>query len=636
MDIDTMNWLGGLFSRYITNKVIVPSGFHERAEKVREMFESDNTGLVTSLTDFQVKCACTPTKISTGNAILDQVLNTLWLPYINSAYRGTGVEKGITGLKKECLKEMVQGAGFPCLKIIGWDKVGKLLLPTKMAFCRGSSIHVRSSDGMDTVFGGSTYFLGQGNDAEEIKPNGAYFLYKPNARWADDYPNPYLIRRGVYQAWKFLEVLQNKQYDLTSGLIPLIMHILKGDFQLEKEGIRTYDKQDFENTKSEIQKLENQVHEGMTEAQLRIKMAQWDEKIEHIVPKIDDMFKRELTYSAEKRILAGLGFIDIVDASTETRRSSVLNPKPFIKDCNELSSYFNMILSDVCDQIKEYNRDELNAIKYGNLNWKVTSPMVVDFVTNEFKTLLRSVSDRGRISDRTFIEVVGEGYLDYDEEVNRSSAELESGERSVLYPKEVTNTEDKTSFLEGMRDEIAGGKEPDNQDDIPDDKKGLEAKNYANAGLKLAGAPWATNEDFISKSKIAPLLTKDMQEVFRKTFNSVYERSNDEIFATKVAWKMVRKLGRKNKKGMWEAKKSWLGFRKAKMSQAMLEQVEQEVVNDLSEASGVVVEEEKNSGSDKMNRLLKIKELEAFERQEKIDEEKLNLLAKLNKTNEVK
>jgi len=54
----------------------------------------------------------------------------------------------------------------------------------------------------------------------------------------------------------------------------------------------------------------------------------FDTNFEHIIPEYSKILKAELYNPIERRILASLGFIDVVQG-VSSRRESVINPKPF-------------------------------------------------------------------------------------------------------------------------------------------------------------------------------------------------------------------------------------------------------------------------------------------------------------------
>jgi len=58
----------------------------------------------------------------------------------------------------------------------------------------------------------------------------------------------------------------------------------------------------------------------------------FDEKVEHLIPSLMNIFDPKLFTVAEKGILGGMGFLDIAESVSSSRKESVLNPKPFIEE----------------------------------------------------------------------------------------------------------------------------------------------------------------------------------------------------------------------------------------------------------------------------------------------------------------
>ena len=532
----------------LIDRTKVPGTFIEQTNAVKEMLKEDSSGLVDSLTDFMVESGVIDIGIETGNDNLNEILNEKWLYKLNNQFRGQGIETGIKGLLKEYLKERWRGASFPVLKIVGNEEIDDLSLPTSMIFVDGGSVHAEDKDKGDKAgLLAYNYYVGTGKKGNEIK-GGAYFMYKVGCRWFDKYPIPFLIRRGVYKNWQIINKLKNQEVKVLDQIIPYIMQILKGNEALAINKDLTYDTAQLTAVKDKIQELMDKMDEkklsisGNNQKKVPQRVTNFDEEIKHLIPDLENLFKTELFASAEKDILSGLGFIDIAEGVSVSRRESILNPKAFIAEVNAGIRDFKLILKDIIDLIKEKNsgEDEDNHPKYVALKWKIVSAPVTEFMTDAFLERCRALSDRGFLSNKTITELHG---VDYELERLQRERELENGDDLLMYPKPINNQEDKGIDL---RDE---NENPDgqiicecpkcgNQMPLPEGKhckdikckkcktsmrradRPGKGKEKRNKDKELTGAPFASVKSL--PSYIRKKFSITQQRRWMKIFNSAY------------------------------------------------------------------------------------------------------------------
>ena len=205
-------------------KVIVPNDFHTQSIAVQEIMRNDVTGLIDSLTTFQVNSAAVNYEIKTNNDQLNKTLRK-WLREINIGYNGR-LPSGIGALAQEYFKERWKGSTFPVLKIMEWDDENdsKILLPVRMAFVDGGSIYsLRTSIDQNYVdILGYQYFLGRKRDKKNLLGDNC-ILSKPNARWFTEYPVPYLIKSGVYYNFKIIQSFKDKQAQILDAIFPYLL-----------------------------------------------------------------------------------------------------------------------------------------------------------------------------------------------------------------------------------------------------------------------------------------------------------------------------------------------------------------------------------------------------------------------------
>ena len=68
-------------------------------------------------------------------------------------------------------------------------------------------------------------------------------MYKFGVRWFDEYPRPYLVRRGIYKNWKIVNMIKNKEIDLKKlkwDLLKLNTEIESYERAVKVNGIRVF------------------------------------------------------------------------------------------------------------------------------------------------------------------------------------------------------------------------------------------------------------------------------------------------------------------------------------------------------------------------------------------------------------
>jgi hypothetical protein len=387
-------------------KCNVPTDFHSQALCVKELMGNDVTGLVGSLTDFQVNAANVKWYIKTGNDTLDSIM-AKWLDTINSEFKGQ-IPSGINALATEYFKERWKGSSFPVLKILSWGEIEGFKLPTKMAFVDGSMIYSDSdkNNGDSINLGETSYYLGSNRLPKNKLSNGC-IITKPFGFWYDEYPKVYLVKNGVYYNWKLMESLKNKQSEILDQIMPYLMLVQKGTEGLAINKNVNYDDAKLKKVVDQMEELMekmNDVHmDGQRKSKTPIRVSQFDEKIQHLIPDLGTILKAELAAGFEKGMLAGMGFIDIANTVSTSRSESVLNPKAFIEEVRtgigekQDGSGFAQIMKDLLFVIKEQND---GRPKYNNLQMKVLHSQPQIFMDKDFRDFLLSMFNRGKLSQK--------------------------------------------------------------------------------------------------------------------------------------------------------------------------------------------------------------------------------------------
>lgn len=455
-------------NKLLYSSVSIPTDFHSQCSLTKDILKSDTSGLINSLLDYQIKNALVDIYFETTNNNLNNNLNS-WLENININFLGQGVEVGIKGLFKEYLKERWKNASFPCLKIGEWTKIDGINVPNVLFFVDGSAIRAfpknEKEDKRSLI--SYNYYLGTGSDAELLKPGRECLLYKPYVRWYDKYPTPYLIGRGVYKHWKIINTLKDRQMSILSQIIEYLALIKLGSDELTRQGI-VPGQAEQQAVGDSIQRLVDRSEESTTKSEkvskTMMRVTNYDESFQQLVPDIESMFKPILIETAEEAILSALGFVNIADIDS-SRKDSLLNPKPFIAECEAAIDDFKRIINDLVIMIKSKNRGN---IKYTNLDWKVKNTEIIDYLDKDFYDRMRSMYDRGLLSKKTYSKICGDNIFEYDLEVKYRKEEKRKGDDVTMYPQPIQNN---------LNQNINIPQEIPEENTTPD-KTGIEKKNY--------------------------------------------------------------------------------------------------------------------------------------------------------------
>ena len=561
MSIDSNQVLNFLMSALL-GKITVPTNYHERVIAVKTMLEDDVSGLVDSLTDFMVDSASVNYTVETDNPKVTQILKK-WLDNINAGYKGQ-IPRGIDALAEEYSKERWKSSSFPILKISEWDTVDGISVPTKMFFVDGESIRAEDKNAKEqtkTLFS-YDYYLGKGGE-DPLKKG--VIITKPYGRWFDKYPNPYLIKRGVYHNWKIVQSLKNKQTEILDRVIPYLLLVKKGSEGLEREG-KTY-------SDEQLKTIGNQLQELLTNMKTidgtPTRTTNFDEELKHLIPDLEVIFKRELFTVAERGILSGLGFIDVVEATSTSRRESILNPKAFIEETKKgVKDFKRHIINELVARIIEENQKEHRKLMSEKINYYIVSSPVKGFMTDAFKNHLRLQWERGQLSNQTYCELVGE--VEFRTEVARREKEAKDGTEITMYPHQTQNNEKDESFEEIKRQQKFYKEEKDtdkNGNPIPQDK--LTDKDKYDIG-KLETAPYTRISEL--PASIRKVLSPSLQNVFLRVWNKAYKQYKNETRAFRVAWSVIRRIGRKGKDGKWHRKNT--KGKRTNLTKSMIEDIE--------------------------------------------------------------
>jgi cation transport regulator len=196
-------------------------------------------------------------------------------------------------------------------------------------------------------------------------------------------------------------------------------------------------------------------------------------------------------------------------------------------------------------------------------------------MTDDFKNHLRLLWKNGGLSDQTYCEMVGE--VDFRTEKSRREKEIKDGTEVLMYPHITQNREDQESFEETRRHNkfYEDNKVDDKKGNpLPPDKTEPEQKEeFDISKIEIEGAPYKTVKDL--PAKVKKNLSLELQRVFLRVFNNAYDTYRNDSRAFRIAWGVIRKLARKNKKGIWvrKSRRKKGKLIKVKLTRAMIDNI---------------------------------------------------------------
>lgn len=458
----SLAWLNYLMQLVAGQQISMPGDFRDKVVSIQDLLRNDESGLINSLLDLSVTSASVDFSVESTNENFSEVLNN-WLDDINGSLRGK-VPTGIKNLAKQYYIERWKGSSFIVLRTV-WENVDGVALPTKMWFCDGKDVLI-DGDKSVSILGGDVYRL-KITDSKSIPlPNSKQeliFIQKPYEAWGAEYPTPFLFKRGVYYNAKFLSLLNKKGSNVLGKAIEYMLLMKKGnkDLALSNRPEFTYSEDDLKANKEAYAKV---VEEMRLQGGLPAHFTNFDTEFEELIPDYKKALSGDLYHPIEKRILSGLGFMEVIEGIS-TRRDAILNPRTFITEVKSGVTDFKSLLSDVLKTILEKNKAHKKWVKTSML--QIRSTPVTEFYTEDSKAYLRGLYDRGILSKRTISEVTGE--TDFDAEVERRKAEKHL--EKVMFPPVTQNQEPSAT----------PGSSLQKTEKQTSDKSGPEKKNFNKA-----------------------------------------------------------------------------------------------------------------------------------------------------------
>jgi cation transport regulator len=515
--------------RQLRHNISIDCTFDGQMEQIKRLLKSDTTGLINSILNFMTHASSVPLKIETKNNTLDNILHIWQTNYLNSDIN-IDIPRGLRELSTQYFIERWKSS-FIALNI-QWEDIninGEIWqLPSRMWLADGSAIVVEANTNTLT---NRKYYLDKSREKLlSNTSNKSVIIRKPFSSWYETYPTPFLVKRGVLFNGLLKEAIVNKQADVIQQIIPYLLLLKSGTDKLaELQQLGTIE--ELKTLKDSIvDSVKSQDFSG--EVGKLIAALSYDVNMEHFIPDLSKILNDGITKAADKNILAGLGMIE-VEGFAKNRQETILNPKLLVEEVKDAVADWSGILEEVMIQTLERNRRRYPKLTLNEV--RIVPGLIKAFLTDDFKSLLRNLYDRGVIAKQTIVEDVAE--LDFEVQVERRIKETERNLDDILYPPITMNQEQHEDDIKDNKEE----KKPNTP----------ESQDFTNAEKESIIAPYQNIDELPDSIKVLPV---GGQIIWLKTFNSVYEETKDEEQAIRVAWSKVKEKYHKNSDGKWVKK----------------------------------------------------------------------------------
>ena len=535
----------------LRKNISVPSDFHRQVNKIDCLLNNDKTGIVSTVLDFMSHSATVPMKIETDNDSLNDMLE-IWQKEILNRNLNIDIPGGLRALSTQYYKERWRSS-FLCLKVryeeVDFGNGNKFELPTKMWFVDGNAIDVK----VDSTLDSREYVLKIGRNGTTQLPlrntaTDSVLIRKPFALWHEPIPTPYLVKRGVLFNALFKEAIITKQADVIETVIMYLLKLSAGTDKLAEEDMLPTEPELVLLKESIIDAVQKNDHNKVGDL---IATLHYDVNLEHFMPDLKKILDPDILKSVDKNLLAGLGLIEL-EGFSKTRQESVLNPKMLVEEVRDAVADWSNLLEDVILETIIRNKSKHPKLTSGEV--RVIPGTVKAFITDDMRSLIRSLYDRGLISKQDGVEDLTD--LNFRVQVDRRTREDAEGLQDVMKAPIIQNLEQYD--------------EPSNTDnEVNDDRKPgtPEADNFNQAVIDLYKASRKRTAKKIKEKEktyskyetitelpkdVKSVLTVGAQVIWLKAFNDVLEKSNDEEKAIRSAWSQT---GKKYKKS--PGKKKW-------------------------------------------------------------------------------
>ncbi len=417
-------------------RIVVPSDFRGRMEQIYTLFDNDYTGIVSTIIDFMVGTGTVPMNFITDNENLTKSLQNWAIHQLNKDIN-LDIPKGLKALTNQYMRERFRSS-FICLNIV-WDKIDGLVLPSKMWFADGGSIIVQPDE--EARLDKKKYYLYDTD--HEIKVETKYtnaIIRKPYNAWYDDYPTPYLVRRGVLYNAMLKRALINRQSDVIEEMIPYLLMIRAGDANLVAKNAMGDIEAQLTKVKDSLKKAKTDRAANIGTPGDMILKGRYDLQLDQFIPDLTKLVNTTIVEPVNYDLLAGLGLIELQGFSS-SRQETILNPKVLVEEVNTAIMDFKALMDDVTDMIIEKNAS-LHP-KHMNKDIRIVPGVAKAFLTDNMRKLIKDYTNTGLVSIEDAFEALPQGY-DFEIAKKRRQNESDNGDEDLFFPRVILNQDSNT------------------------------------------------------------------------------------------------------------------------------------------------------------------------------------------------
>ena len=536
--------MGALYSELSMNQIIaklksygakleVPKDYATRLQLVNQLLDNDTTGLVGTTEEFMIGCATVDFNIVTDTSNLTDTLKDWSKNQINRNI-SDDIPFGLREVSGQYFRERWTSS-FIVLKIV-WNKIGDLILPSRMFFLDTANIKVVSN----SVLGKNIYYLGNEENILKSNKNETIIIRKPYAKWYVDYPTPYLVLKGVLANSMLKQAIVTKQSAILEEIIPYILLLKAGNADLVKAGLMSDMEKKLGDLKDSLKKYKRD-HKYRTDEGDSILKARYDVELTHLIPELGKIFDEKILKPIDYNILAGLGLVDLRGFG-DTREESIMNPRMLVEEIIDGVLDLTNIYEQVFSLIIEKNVT-LHP-KHMNKEIRIIPGVIKSILTDAMKKLIKDYSNTGQLSIEDSFEALPEGF-DFEVNAMRRKQERDNGNDELFFPRVLLNQDSNTN-----PDISSSPRQNVSPNEVPQKKK-----KPVKGEEEYIEAPYKSVDDL--PPQVKDVLPTEAQRQWLEVFNSIYERTGgNESRARKGAWSVIKRRFEKDpSSGKWHLKK---------------------------------------------------------------------------------
>ncbi len=215
-----------------TGKINISRTFHGQMKQIDTILQNDKSALLSTIIEFMVHAASVDINFNASNNNLNKLFEE-WKNNVNSDIN-IDIPRGLRGFTEQYFRERWKSSFI--VVNIRWAKKDGFWLPSRMYLMDGASIHVKNNKGLLNT---NEYYLGYPNNNERLKntETTSYIIRKPYNHYYDQYPTPYLVRKGALYHALFKTKVLERQAEIIQTAFPYQLLIKVGTQEAIRKGM---------------------------------------------------------------------------------------------------------------------------------------------------------------------------------------------------------------------------------------------------------------------------------------------------------------------------------------------------------------------------------------------------------------